>query len=394
MDQLKRACDAVLARATAGAARVPGVVAMVTGRDGTLYSGAAGVRRLGGPAMTEDTVLAYYSVTKAIGGTAVLQCVEDGLLDLDAPTKTYVPEIARLQVLTGFAADGTPQTRPPRRDITTRQLLLHTAGLGYDSFNPIYRRLVAERGQLSVTTGRMAALQVPLLFDPGERWEYGANIDWACLAVERIRGRRLGDVLRERVFAPLGMADIAFTRTAAMKARTATIHRRGADGALEPDDAFGLPDDPEVDMAGHGLYGTVPAYIRFIRMWLNDGAGPHGRVLQPETVAMAVTDGLTPPQRVAALPAANPEVTNVAEFFPGQRKSWGYTFMINDEDAPTGRPAGSVGWAGLANCYYWIDRRNGVGGFWGSQLLPFADTVALPAYLDFETAVYDWLASR
>lgn len=394
MQSLKAACDAVLSRVTEGEPNVPGVVAMVTDRDGVVYSGVRGMRRLGGAAMTEDIVLAYFSVTKAIGGTAVLQCVEEGLLDLDAPAKEYVPEIGALRVLTGFGPDGAPQTRPPRRDVTTRHLMLHTAGLAYDSFNETYRRLAEEHGLPSVLTGKLAALQGPLLFDPGDRWEYGCNIDWACQVVERIRGQRLGAVLQERVFAPLGMTDIAFTRTPAMKARSAVIHRRNADGSLTPDDEFGPVDDPDVHMAGHGLYGTAPAYIRFIRMWLNDGTGPHGRVLKPETVAMAMTSGLTPPQQVTALAAANPEVTNVAEFFPGLRKSWGYTFLINDEDAPTGRPAGSAGWAGLANCYFWIDRRNGIGGFWGSQVLPFWDVVSYPGYLALETAVYETLGSR
>ncbi len=391
MSELDAACGAVLRKATTGDRRVPGVVAAATDRDRDIYTGVMGEHRLGGPAMTEDTVFALFSATKAVGGTAVLQCVEEGLLDLDAPAKTYAPEIGDLQVLTGFGADGAPQTRPPKTDITTRQLMLHTAGFAYDSFNRTYRRLAEDHGQPSVITGTKAALTVPLLFDPDERWEYGCNIDWACQVVERIRGQRLGTVLRERLFEPLGMYNTVFNRSPEMKARTATTHLRGPDGTLTPDDDFGPVDDPEIDMAGHGLFGTVADYTRFIRMWLNDGAGPNGRVLRPETVAFAVTNGLRPPQQVKALDNALPDLTNVAEFFPGLPKSWGYTFMINDAPAPTGRAAGSVGWAGLLNCYFWIDRQNGVGGFWATQILPFFDDVSLPAYLDFETAVYQAL---
>ena len=393
MKDIKANLDAVLNGLVSGTSRVPGVVAMVTDRDGDIYSGAAGERRIVGDPMTEDTVFAIFSTTKAIAGTTALQCVEEGLLDLDAPAKEYAPAIGNLQVIEGFDADGNPRLRAPKSDITTRRLLLHTAGFGYDFFSEVYKRLAEEHGQPSVVTASRASIETPLLFDPGERWEYGTNIDWVGQVVEGVRGKRLGEVMRERVFDQLGMEDIAFTRTDAMKARTATIHARGEDGSLTPLDDFALPDNPEVDMGGHGLYGTVPEYMKFIRMWLNDGAGPNGRVLKPETVEWAVKGGLVPPQKVTMLPGVIPSLSNDAEFFPGLAKDWSYTFMVNSEEAPTGRPAGSIGWAGLANSYYWIDRQNGIGGYWATQILPFADGVSFPGYIDLETAVYQAIAA-
>jgi methyl acetate hydrolase len=390
---IKSRCDSVLNGLTSGAPRVPGVVAMVTDRDGDIYSGASGERRIGGDPMTEDTVFAIFSTTKAIAGTTALQCVEDGLLDLDAPAKEYAPAIGNLQVIDGFDDNGQPRLRAPKSDVTTRQLMLHTAGFGYDFFNEDYKRLAEEHGQPSVVTGSRASIETPLLFDPGEKWEYGTNIDWVGQVVEGIRGKRLGEVMAERVFAPLGMTDIAFTRTDNMKSRTATIHARGEDGSLTPMDDFALPDDPEMHMGGHGLYGSVPEYMKFIRMWLNDGAGPNGRVLKPETVDWAVMGALVPPQKVTMLPGVIPSLSNDAEFFPGLAKDWSYTFMVNSEEAPTGRPAGAIGWAGLANCFYWIDRANGVGGYWATQILPFGDPQSFTGYMDFETAVYQALAN-
>ncbi|WP_299134507.1 serine hydrolase [uncultured Amaricoccus sp.] len=388
MSNLKTTCDALLAGITGGGPRVPGVVAMATDREGDIYSGAAGDRALGDGAMSEDTVFAIFSTTKAIAGTAALQCVEEGLLDLDAPASRYAPAIGKLQVIDGFDDAGQPRLRAPKRDITTRMLMLHTGGFGYDFFNETYKRLAEGHGQPSVVSARRAAIETPLLFDPGDRWEYGTNIDWVGQVVEGIRGKRLGAVMRERIFDPLEMEEIAFTRTAAMKARTATIHARGADGSLTPLADFALPDDPEIDMGGHGLYGTVPEYMKFIRMWLNDGAGRGGRVLKAETVDWAVKGALVPPQKVTMLPGVIPSLSNDAEFFPGLKKNWSYTFMVNDETAPTGRPAGAIGWAGLANSFYWIDRRNGIGGYWATQILPFADPVSFTGYMDFETAVY------
>jgi methyl acetate hydrolase len=385
---LRSACDAVLQSVVTGNDRVPGVVAMITDRSANIYQGAAGERVLGGEPMTTDTVFAIFSTTKAITGTAILQCVEDGQLDLDAPAKTYVPNIGRLEVLEGFDAGGQPKLRAPKRDITTRMLMLHTAGLGYDFFNASYLRLAQEHGQPSVVTCSKASLMTPLLFDPGDKWEYGSNIDWCGQIVESIRGKRLGEVMKERIFAPLGMEDIAFSLTPAMRSRLAVIHQRGADGTLTPLPDLQLPPEPEVHMGGHGLYASIGEYMKFIRMWLNDGAGPNGRVLKHETVAAAVRNGLRTDQSVVMLPGVIATLSNDAEFFPGLKKSWCYTFMLNDEDAPTGRPAGSLGWAGLANTFYWIDRKNGFGGYWATQILPFGDPTSFVGYMNFETAAY------
>jgi methyl acetate hydrolase len=195
-------------------------------------------------------------------------------------------------------------------------------------------------------------------------------------------------VMKERIFQPLGMEDIAFSLTPSMRNRLAVIHQRQADGSLTPLPDLQLPPDPEVHMGGHGLYASIGEYMKFIRMWLNDGAGPHGRVLKAETVETAVRNGLQAHQKVVLLPGVIPSLSNDAEFFPGLKKSWAYTFMVNDEDAPTGRPAGAIGWAGLANSFFWIDRKNGLGGYWATQILPFADPVSFAGYMDFETATY------
>jgi methyl acetate hydrolase len=393
---LKSTLDGILHGVTSGEpkTRVPGVVGMVTDRKGNIYEGAAGETVLGsGKAMATDSVHAIFSTTKAITGTAVMQCLEDGKLDLDAPAKNYAPDIGKLQVLDGFDAAGNPKLRAPKRDITTRMLMLHTAGFGYDFFNEKYNTMAQKHGQPSVVSASRAAINTPLLFDPGDKWEYGSNIDWCGQVVEGIRGKRLGEVFKERIFKQLDIEDMAFTMTPSMKKRQGDIHARGADGSLTPM-SFTLPQPPELDMGGHGLYATVGEYMKFIRMWLNDGNGPNGRVLKKETVEAAVKNGLQANQKVVMLPGVIPSLSNDAEFFPGLKKSWSYTFMVNDEEAPTGRPAGAIGWAGLANLFYWIDRQNGIGGFWATQILPFGDAPSFIGYLDFETAVYKNMAQK
>ena len=388
MTPIVNECDSILANVTSGESGVPGVIAMATNRAGNIYEGAAGERMCGdGDAMTTDTVVAIFSCTKGITGTAVMQLVEDGKLDLDAPAKKYAPGLEKIQVLEGFDAAGNPKLRPPKRDVTARMLMLHTAGFSYDFFNEDYLRLTSECGLPSIITCSKASLNAPLIFDPGEGWEYGISLDWCGQVVEGITGKRLGEVMQERIFTPLGMNDTGFTISPSMGKRLAAVHQRGQDGSLTPYPDPLTPLEPEVHMGGSGLFSTVGDYMRFIRMILNDGQGETGRILKASTVQQMAQNGLGT-RKIKPFKGVIPALSNDAEFFPGMPKSWAYTFMINDETAPTGRPAGSLGWAGLANLFYWIDRRNGIGGFWATQILPFADVSSFTGYMEFETAVY------
>ena len=385
---IQQAADTILDYTVRRAGGVPGVVAMVTDRKGNFYEGCAGKRELGkDQPMTADTVFAIFSTTKALTGTCIMQLVEEGSIRLEDAAKKYLPEIAELQVLDGFDSAGQPRTRPPKRDITVNDLMLHISGLCYEFFSHDDLKYRTAKNIPTVVSSTFASIRTVLLHDPGERWTYGANIDWLGRIVEQQREKRLGEVMKERIFGPLGMHDIGFTMTDSMKARRATIHDRAADGKLTALPDLVLPQPPEMDMGGHGLYASVGEYTKFIRMILNDGAGPNGRVLKAETVARMAQNGLGN-IKSTGWTTSIPSLSNDGEFFPGVSKSWAYTFMVNDEDTPTGRPAGSLAWAGLANSYFWIDRKNGVGGYWASQILPFQDAVSYPGFVDFETAVY------
>lgn len=388
MEKFRIAADQALRQTVNRHGGVPGVVAMATDRQGNFYEGAAGCRELGkeGP-MTTDSVFAIFSTTKALTAVCLMQLVEEGRLSLGDAARNYAPEIGELCVLEGFDAAGQPRTRPPKRDITVNDLMLHTAGLCYEFFSHDDLKYRTAKGIPSVVSCRFDSIRSVLLHDPGERWTYGVNLDWIGRIVETLRGRRLGEVMRERIFAPLEMHDTGFTLTDSMRARRVTIHDRAADGRLTPVPDLVLPQPPEMDCGGHGLYATVGDYMKFIRMLLNDGAGPAGRVLRAETVAGMSRDGLGALE-CTGWTTSIPSLSNSGEFFPGLAKGWAYSFMTNREDAPSGRPAGSLMWTGLANSYYWIDRLNGIGGYWAAQILPFQDCAAYPGFVEFETAVY------
>lgn len=381
---LKQTLEKVLENTVNRAGGAPGVVAMVTDRNGNIYEGAAGFRDLDTKVpMTTDTVFALFSTTKAITGAVLMKLIEEGKVSLKDPVKKYVPEIEDIMVLDSFNSDGTPKLRKPNKDITINMLMLHTAGFGYEFFSENDRRYRESKGVPSILTSTFDSIKSVLLFEPGERWNYGVNIDWVGKVIEAVCGKRLEEVMKEYIFEPLNMNDISFNPNTSMKGRRATIHTRDQNGLLTPKPDLILPEDPEMDMGGHGLYASIGEYMKFIRMILNDGQG----IFKKETIEQMAQNGLGELKSGGWL-TSDTTLANDGEFFPGVQKSWSYTFQVNDEPLPTGRPAGQLMWAGLANLYYFIDRENGIGGFWATQMFPYQDPASYLGYVEFESAIY------
>ncbi|NVN85625.1 MAG: beta-lactamase family protein [Rhodopseudomonas sp.] len=366
---------------------IPGVVAMAASGNEVVYQGAFGKRDLSKPdAMTADSVFWIASMTKAVTAAAAMQLVEQGKLSLDEPIDRLLPELASPQVLEGFDHNGEPRLRPANNPITLRHLLTHTSGFCYDMWNAdmvIYRE---KTGTPGVTSCLNAALQTPIMSDPGTRWEYGIGIDFVGKAVEAASGVRLDAYLRDHLLQPLGMTDTGFKISDAMRARLVAMHARGPDGSLTPI-PFELEQDPEFHMGGGGLYGTAADYIKFVQMILNRGRGNGNQVLKPETVALMSQNHIGD-LTMTKMTSAIAMVTNDVDLYPGIDKKWGLSFMINNVTTPEGRSAGSLAWAGLANTYYWIDPARDICGVILMQVLPFADDRCLDAFAGFERGIY------
>ena len=384
--------DSVL-RSAVEAREVPGVVALAASDKGAIYDGAFGVRDLNaGGAMTGDTVFRIASMTKAITSVAAMQLVEQGKLGLDEPVPPVDPALNAPQVLEGFDAAGQPRLRPAKRPIALRHLLTHTAGFTYEWSNPNTQRYVQVTGMLPGSSGKLAALRQPLAFDPGDKWEYGIHIDWVGRIVETVSGQPLGDYLRDKICAPLGMSDTGFAPTAEQRARLAPVHQRQADGTLVPT-AYDFPIDPEFHNGGGALYSTGRDYLTFLRMLLHDGELNGQRVLRPETVAL-INQNQIGDLQAGRLPSQVPERAHDFELFPGMAVRWGLAYMLNSEPGPDGRSANSLSWAGIFNSYYWLDPARRVAGVILSQFLPFADPAMLRLYGRFERGVYALLEAR
>lgn len=384
--------DRILQRASETGA-IPGAVAIAAMRNEIIYQGAFGKRDASkDTTITPDSVFWIASMTKAITAAAAMQLVEQDKLTLDAPLATMLQDLAETQVLDGFDSEGTPKLRPPRQPITLRHLLTHTAGFCYDMWNGDMVRYLETTGIPPFRSGLNAAMKVPIMRDPGTRWEYGTNIDFVGKVVEAVSGERLDAYFQNHLLAPLGMTDTAFVIGDDQRKRLVAMHSRGADGALTPI-PFEIKQDPEFFAGGGGLYGTASDYIKFTQMMLNNGTGNGNRILKPETVALMSQNHIGE-LNMTPMASAVPTASNNVDFLPGIDKKYGLSFMINTAQSAEGRSAGSLAWAGLANTYYWIDPVRDVTGVIMMQVLPFADSTCLKVFSDFERAVYAELDAK
>jgi methyl acetate hydrolase len=364
---------------------VPGVVALAAGDDGVLYEGAAGRRAADArDPITPDTMLRIASMTKMVTTTAALQLAERGALELDAPVETYRPEFASLQVLEGFDGD-TPVLRPPRTRATIRQLITHTAGLGYWFWNRDIDRYEQVTGTPNIMPGSDAVFTSPQLSDPGTRFEYGINIDWLGRVTEAVSGQPLDAYFRDNITGPLGMTNTTAKMTDAQRANSAPVHVRGEDGSWTVT-GIDWAQQPDYRGGGHFLYSTPRDYLAFQRMLLGGGKLGDVRILDQATVKEAFTNQIGELDFPAAIATAHPELS--ADVNLGPDLKWGLGLLLNQAQQPGMRAAGSGAWAGMFNTHFWVDPASRVTGSIFSQTLPFAEPAAFQLYADFEQALY------
>ncbi len=372
--------------AAAAAGDVPGAIATVVDADGVLFEGAGGrVRADEDTAATTETMIWIASMTKAMATVGVLQLIEQERLGLDDDVASIVPEFGDLQVLDGFDGDE-PRLRPAAGGATIRNLLTHTAGLGYSFSNFNLKRWYEITGSPEPLECNRGYLGTPLVADPGTAWEYGTNVDWAGVVLEEVAETTLDAYLAEHLFEPLGMSDTTFRLSDAQRERLMPIHTRLADGGLEVSD-LALPPEPEMACAGHGCYSTAADYGRFLRAFLRGGELDGNRILREETVELALSPQIGAIPLPDVIPSADPAVTNDVVSLPVPR-SWGLGFELVLADLPGMRRAGTGAWAGLANCFYWLDRAGGRAGIFLTQVLPFFDERVLSRCMELELAAY------
>ena len=333
--------------------KLAGIVTMLARHGKLVFTDAVGKLDVSkdDPVQT-DSIFRIFSMTKPVVGVALMMLHEEGKWQLNDPVSRYIPAFANLQVYTGQDADGNMQTEPIERGrrITMRDLMKHTAGLGYvlNPRHPVNRAFIDNRvldpgAPLQTMIDKL--VQVPLLAQPQTMWAYSSSVDVQGYLVEQISGQPLGDFLHEHIFAPLGMVDTGFYVPPAKMQRVAARHSPSRDGLRAPDGgaaAATLTAPPAGPSGGGGLFGTAPDYIRFAQMLLNGGELNGARLLSPRTVELMSANHLT-------------DIEQATYRRPGQ--GWGLDFSVVTDGVASGESwsTGSYYWIGIAGTWFWVD---------------------------------------
>jgi methyl acetate hydrolase len=357
---------------------VPGVVVAVVNKDGVVYHEAFGLSRtLTSTPMTKDTIFNMASMTKPVTSVAIMMLVEEGKLKLDDEVAKYLPKYKDPVVISTFnEADSTYETRPAKRPITIRHLLTHTSGIGYGFASPKLTKIMAKTGKTE--------LDLPLLFDPGESWAYGASTRVLGNVVEVVSGQKIDAFLESRILGPLGMQDTSYLVPPSKYPRVVAVNARGADGKFVERP---MPATLAAQVAGDGgLYGTAGDYGLFLRMLLNRGKLGDTRILSEKSVKTMLESQTG---KVVVQPQESANLTLSRNFPVGAGKDhWGLGFQLAAETAPNRRSPGSGTWAGIFNTHFFVDPNRELGVVMMMQTLPFYDEAAMKVYAGVEEAVY------
>jgi CubicO group peptidase (beta-lactamase class C family) len=357
---------------------VPGVVVAVVNKDGLIYNEAFGKSStLRSTPMAKDTIFNIASMTKAVTSAAIMMLADEGKLKLDDDVAKYLPKYKDPLVISKFnAADGSYETRPARRPITIRHLLTHTSGIGYGFAS----QTVATVSQKTMKT----ELDIPLLFDPGESWQYGASTRVLGDVVEAISGQKIDAFLESRILKPLGMQDTAYLVPQSKYPRVVAVNQRGADGKFtERPTPATIPAQVQGD---GGLYSTASDYGLFLRMLLNGGKLGNARVLNDKTVK-TMFDNHTGSVVVQPQQSTNQLLSKNFPVGAGEDK-WGLGFQLAKAKHPNMRTPGSGTWAGIFNTHFFIDPTRQIGVVVMMQTLPFYDEASMKVYSGVEEIVY------
>jgi len=354
---------------------MPGAVAFIADRDAVIEKVVVGYRDLAeSKPMTEDTIFRLYSMSKPITSVAVMMLVEDGALTLDQPAEEILPEFRDMRVYESGTLDDMV-TVPADRAITIRDLLTHTSGITYHftGTTPVhqyYRKYGVLRdtpvgrtpadGEPAHSLDELVARigKAPMLHQPGAEFAYSYSTTVLGAVIERISGKRLDVFLQERVFNPLGMADTGFFIEDNDLDRFVTNYMMTDSGLREiesPEDSD-YRDHGRLLDAGGAIAGTARDYLRFVGMLANGGELDGNRLLSGETVK----ELFRPHARIKGL---GPEI------------DFGFGFAVGDDSTAESdmMPAGTVGWSGSGNTFFWLWPESGKAVVFMTQVITPAE---------------------
>lgn len=350
------ALDAAMAKIVADQ-DVAGMVWLLARNGEVATFETAGLARVDDQApMTLDSLFRIYSMTKPVTGVALMMLHEQGLWEFDDPVSKHAPELAGLQIMSSYDEDGNMELVAPTREPTMRELLNHSAGYGYglsgnDPVNTAFRDLgVLASEDLDDLIAKVS--QIPLLFEPGERWSYSISVDIQGYIVQRLSGMRFGDFLEQKIFAPLAMNDTRFFVKAEDVDRFAEVHNWDSERnrLVQRPHRSDRPSylDPErLESGGGGLVSSTHDYARFLQMLVNEGELEGERLLTPESIRIMRTNSLRDDLNLRG--------SLTSEGQPGQGFGVDFAVITDPEKAGSRNSPGTYYWGGAAGTWFWVD---------------------------------------
>lgn len=363
---------------------VPAVEAVVATRDGVLYHEAFGVRnRATSTPLEKGDVFRIASMTKAITSAAVMILHEEGKIDLNAPGAIYLPVLAEASVLTEFRArDSTFSVTRPGNPVTVHQLLNNTSGIAYSWWDERLPMIAAKLREEYPTDELY--LRLPLFHEPGTRWTYGPSTRALGEIISEVTGQGLEDVLRDRIFAPLGMHETFYSVPEEELHRRVTLHVKDNGSFVEqplPESGYRRAD------GDGGLASTARDFVTFLRMLLRGGELDGTRILSESSVDVMTSNQI-----------GDLSLRQLFRGFPAEAAydKFGYGFQIATErpETTTQRSEGSYGWSGGFNTFFWADPMEGIAAVLFMQFTPAMDPAAQRLNKEFEHRVYEGLSRQ
>jgi CubicO group peptidase (beta-lactamase class C family) len=331
----------------------------------------------GGKPIDAETIYRIYSMTKPVTGVAAMMLFEEGKLRLDHEVSRYIPEFADVMVFDGGTADA-PKLRKPDRPVMVRDLFLHTSGITYaflqqGPVDAIYRArgLDYAKWDGDLASFCAALAQAPLVFSPGERWNYSNSTDVLGRVVEVASGMTLDQFFQARIFAPLRMIDTGFHVSADKVHRLMACYARnpatGQTFQVDPGgaaSAYARP--PNVQSGGGGLVSTIGDYFRFCLMLAQGGELDGARILSPKTLEFMTQNHLPENRTIAQMGDRTFSETRM------DGSGFGLTWAVTTDVIATTQPgsAGTYSWGGMASTFFWIDPAEDLIAIQMTQLMP------------------------
>jgi CubicO group peptidase (beta-lactamase class C family) len=308
-----------------------------------------GTQSIGGPPITENTIFRIRSMTKPVVGVAMMQLWEQGKWKPEDPVTKFLPELGSLKVAT--SQDNLDNLVPANRPPNMNEVMTHMAGFGYglSAASAVDREFQRDNphAQPNLAAAMNRLKDIPLLFQPGERWSYSYTVDVQAAALEKMTGTTLGEYLDKNIFTPLSMNDTGFFLTEAdYKNRLATVYTRNAQtGQREVfPDGYSFTVRNHHESGGGGLTSTTHDYVRFVQMILNEGTLDGKQILKPETVKVMMSNHIGDKRSMG-----------------GGGFGWGGAVKTTEPNERAPAPIGTFDWFGIDGTWFWADPVNDIG---------------------------------